>query len=380
MASPSAGSSRKGAPLPHNAAGAAVDTTQLEKLCEKALAAEKCCRYVLASAFFRRAAEEALRLHGDTFICTYLTLQRADCLVNQAQLEGVRLSNETTALCAEAWALVSGCLPLLVRRGAALRVEAWALASSCLPLIARRIDANTMLPGRGTAVELEFYKRFEVTRRATFDLPPLSTHNQQLFGLSFGYATVVFAAHLMLLLLPLHQTFEAQSFVLRVVDCMLPAARSLPNATLPSEISFAATVQRALSNTWYNATFIASLRTKWTAAAMIQMRRERRLLDASETVQNVLKGDKTRWRADVAQHGFKHCALPACDKREASVQQYTGRSTSRCAAQPRPRSRLRMTQARARALHEAPGKVSVHRRRVVVDLLFCVESLVPFIV
>ena len=55
---------------------------------------------------------------------------------------------------------------------------------------------------------------------------------------------------------------------------------------------------------------------------MVQMRRERHLLDASEEVEKNMEAGKTRRRADVAQHGLKHCALPSCDKREASVQQY----------------------------------------------------------
>ena len=40
----------------------------------------------------------------------------------------------------------------------ALRAEAWALLSSSLPFIVRRMDDNTVLPGRGTAVELAFFK------------------------------------------------------------------------------------------------------------------------------------------------------------------------------------------------------------------------------
>ena len=55
---------------------------------------------------------------------------------------------------------------------------------------------------------------------------------------------------------------------------------------------------------------------------MVQMRRKRHSLNALEKVEKVLEDDQTRWRADVEQHGLKHCALPSCDKIEASVQQY----------------------------------------------------------
>ena len=120
-----------------------------------------------------------------------------------------------------------------------------------------------------------------------------------------------------------HNT-EAEAFVLRVVDCMLPSCRSLPEITLGQEEVFAATIQEALSGAFpaFDATFIASLRTKWSAAAMVQMRRERSLLDVLEKAKKVVEKDEASWRADVAEHGLKQCALPSCDKQEASVQQY----------------------------------------------------------
>ena len=228
MASPSAGLSRNAGARPPPAAGAPpsalldgrlLETTQLDKFVEKALTAGKIGRYALTAAFYRRAVDEALRLHWDTFVCTFLTLRRAACLVSQSCLEGGSREEE-----------------------AALEDEAWALASSCLPLIVRRMDANTMLPGRGTAVELTFFKRYETTRRAIMDLPTLSTRHLQLAGLSLGYVTAVYAANLLSNLLPSRNNIEAQAFVLRVVDCMLPAARSLTEYTFPDEFFFATLV------------------------------------------------------------------------------------------------------------------------------------------
>ena len=105
---------------------------------------------------------------------------------------------------------------------------------------------------------------------------------------------------------------------------MLPATRSLAKFVLGEEVAFASKIQQVLSGAFptYDATVVASLHTKWMDAAMVQMRRERHLLDASEKVENWIKDDETRWRADVTQHGLKRCALPSCDKKEASVQQY----------------------------------------------------------
>ena len=120
-----------------------------------------------------------------------------------------------------------------------------------------------MLPGRGTAVELAFIKRFTATKCATFDAPPLSTRNLQLVGLSLGYATAVKVAEQVLFSLCSRRNVEAEAFVLRVVDCMLPASRSLANITLGEEVHFASTVEQALSGAFltYDAAFIASLRT-----------------------------------------------------------------------------------------------------------------------
>ena len=191
---------------------------------------------------------------------TQLTLRRASSLHSQSCLEGVTPAERV-----------------------ALRAEAWGLVSSCLPLIVRRMDANTRLPGRGTAVETAFFNRFEATRYATYNTLPVPTRELQLAGLSLGYASAIDAAELLLgLVFCSRHDDKAQAFVLRVVDYMLPAARSLSEITLPAEIFFASTVEYALSGavSLYDATLIASLRAKWKDTAMVQTRRERDLLDA----------------------------------------------------------------------------------------------------
>ena len=231
-------------------------------------------------------------------MCTYLTLERASSLGLQAHLEGVTDDDMV-----------------------ALRHEACALASGCLPLIVRRKDDNTMLPGRGTAVELAFFKRFTVTKNTAFGQPPLLSRHLQLVGLSLGFSSALLAATQLLALLDMHHDVEA--FVLRVVDFMLPAARSLTGYTLGDELRFADAIQQTLSGSFASdATFVASILSKWTSAEMVQMRRERGLLNASEEMDENFQDSTARWRADVAEHGLKHCALPSCDKREASVQQY----------------------------------------------------------
>ena len=292
-------------------AGAPADTTQLDRLCEKALSAGLLGRDALAASLYRRAADEALQLYGKTFVCTFLTLFCAHMLTTEARRVGVARAQ--------------------------MEAEAWSLITGALPLISKRMDDNTMLPGRGMAVELGFCKKFAATKHAVVELPQLSAANLQLQGLSSGYATACSAACLLLeciVTVPelkadprLAQAYEA--FILRVVDNMQPAARSLHNCyTLAEELSLARRVDEVLarSGSFHATSFLASLRSKW--AAMEKMRRVRLLLHRLDEGKELNKELNAVRLADVTAHGFKKCALPLCDEREVSVLQF--RSCSAC--------------------------------------------------
>ena len=346
MASPSAGSARKAVAPPPVAArplaglggyeldggglgggleggrgiGAPVDsgaTVDITQLCEKALTAAKKGRHALATASYGRAAAEALRLHGETFVCTFLTLRQSQQLHFQSDLEGVTADDAVV-----------------------LRAEAWALLSSSMPLLVCRMDDNiTMLPGRGTALELAFNKRRLQLTDIIFCSRPDTARELQLKGLSLGYATALEAASQALRCivqfpgLSAHdEVHEVQAFILRVVDNMQPAARSLADCKLAGEVSIASYIQQALTDDFAgDPKFLASLHTKWTAAAIVQMRRARGLLDATDFSTRALELSKAEQRADVVKYGLKECALLSCGKLEASVRQHKRCSACRSA-------------------------------------------------
>ena len=154
-----------------------------------------------------------------------------------------------------------------------------------------------------------------------------------------GYATAVTFAALVLDCiasmpwLNADEVQKAQAVVLRVVDSMQPAARSLGVYTLPEEEHFAAYLREVVRRGAYPAmdpAFITSLRTRWTDASMKRMFRARNLLDTKEgdeMAKELLEVEKAEQRADIAKYGLKECALPSCGKREVSVGQH-----KRCSA------------------------------------------------
>ena len=183
------------------ASAAPVDSTHLDRLCDRALSAGVSGRFALTAAFWRHAADEALRLHGETLVCTFLTLQGCVALLCQTQLEGVSREEKE-----------------------ALRAEVWALTSSSLPLIVRRMDDGTMLPGRCTALEYAFFKKSLMLKSSALREPPLSARQLHLVGLCFGYASGLAAANALLDFVRTRHEADAEAFVLRVLDCMLLAS------------------------------------------------------------------------------------------------------------------------------------------------------------
>ena len=70
-------------------------------------------------------------------------------------------------------------------------------------------------------------------------------------------------------------------------------------------------------------TFIDALHERWMAPALVKMRAERAfVVDPAAELDAASERVNADRRADIAAHGVKTCALPSCDKQEATVQQY----------------------------------------------------------
>ena len=186
-----------------------VDTDELHRLVNKALSAGYSGRHALAASYFERAAALATQIHGDTLLAAHLKLQQASKLDMQANAHGVPADEAT-----------------------------WELAKGVVPLLLRRIEANTLLPGRCTKEEVEYYRRYDDALCTRFQGPAISADEVTRLSFTVGLATALDAAFLMLSRLTQATALEAEplsaaergageAFVSHAVDLILPASRSL---------------------------------------------------------------------------------------------------------------------------------------------------------
>ena len=162
-------------------------------------------RYAFEVSLWKRAAAAAAALHGeDTLVSVFCALEQAASLCNQAGAEASPVDS------------------------AALRAESWALTSGVLPLVSTRMDNNTLLPGRCTKEEVEFFKRFTLVKLAANLAPPLPARGMQLNGFGVGYAVLLSAACRVLCQFGLgpRPPPAALAFVLRTMDIVRPARRA----------------------------------------------------------------------------------------------------------------------------------------------------------
>ena len=178
----------------------------LDRLVERALVAVMSGRSAFAASMWKRAAAAAIVLYGDdTLVAARCTLHQAISLCSQAGLEASPVDF------------------------AALHAEAWELVSSVLPLVSRRMDDDTLLPGRCTKDEVEFFKRLTLAKHAAENSPRPSARRLQLIGFGVGYTVALYAAYRVLYhsVLGPRPPPPIYAFVLRAVDMV----RSVQHAT-----------------------------------------------------------------------------------------------------------------------------------------------------
>ena len=269
-------------------------------------------RFFPASKQWAAAAQLSAPLYGeDSLVAAFAKLKQSVSLRAQAALRGV----EATA-------------------ASERRADAETLTLGVLPLLGRRMDTQTLLPGRCTAAERACYAVCVEATLHHSNARACTATQLRLFSTGVGYATACHAATNLLrcceeaTLSPPDEKL-AHAFVLRLVDCMLPAAASLGGLTLGEEIRLASRLCK-LFRTHRDEPFWATLHAKWTSSATAAMRHQRNLHDVSSLVRALRREASARQRADVAEVGLKRCGLHSCAKEEVAVREL--QSCSACRA------------------------------------------------
>lgn len=160
---------------------------------------------------------------------------------------------------------------------------------------------------------------------------PLQARELEMQGRCVGVSAAVEAATWVLDRLfadpPLGRANERASerFVLRVIAAVLPAAGRLGLSLHTEEARLTGVVKGVLDNNQHTGdSFINALRAAWNDPELVAMRNDHGFEDSEIVPQMKADSEKARakQRADAEAHGLKRCALPSCDKREATVLQY----------------------------------------------------------
>lgn len=320
------------------AAAAVANKALLDKLVDKAILAVYHERHAYGADLWRRATVLASELYGgESLTAVRLQLRQAASLNALARVEGQTQEEVVDH-----------------------RRSAWALVTSVVPILSQRMTDNRILPGRCSEDEEAFYRRHILVACRIRDRA-VDASTLDLYSKLVGYTAALDAAKQACMFLPTLRKLRAaiplavpqvraefqelltrvvlthevlalqglfpereqatQAFVLRVVDLMLPATAAVNLSAVGEEKGFTSILLNLFARPPFD-DFVTALLSKWTQPAMVAMRRAREMEDVLAESVEVLEGEQSRRRDDVAEHGLKICSLPSCDKEEATVQQF----------------------------------------------------------
>ena len=298
-------SSQHGAPPPPDQFAA------FYKLVDKRVIAGVLCRYARGAELSASAAVQAEALFGDdSLVLANLRVDESRSLTNLAMEEAGGAEREK-----------------IVRR-------AWAVLMSLSPLLLRRLGDNTLLPGTIRDEELDYSAYEQAALKKAKKEPVPSPAVLRTFASTLGYNTLLDAISIHLNLLwvpfwPAAQKKVAESFVLQGLD-VIPLTAGISVNLISGENLLVATVEQKLNPGRFEPAFHAAVLRKWRSDAVSSVLQARGVLQTgiSAFQQDISEFD-TRQRADIAKHGLRDCALPACSKKEKTVKEFAGCSGCR---------------------------------------------------
>ena len=299
----------------------------LYALVTKADAAFGKCRWARAADLFKRAALQASALYThDSLVTVKLQESQADFLQCQSKQPGVSVA-EQRALLDEAWALVREGTKVVSRRHASDTLGETKCWPDEVQYMTRR--ATSRIPG-GDAAQRARLLEVAASNASCYGLS-VSMHLAllclyRLHSRAFGIPPPPLAA-------PERGIADDQvQFVFLTLDSLATTrAVTLP---ISGEASLVALVQQLLASpAVMEPSFRATLEAWWTSPDVVAGLRMRGTLERGTAfVDNWTAEREAAQRADVAEHGLLVCALPGCDKVEATVREFQVCSACRAVA------------------------------------------------
>ena len=284
-------------------------------------------RWARAADLYKRAALQASVLYPhDSLVVVGLQNFQADSLGAQATQPGLSIAEQR-----------------------ALHEEAWAHIREGMEVVSRRHASDTLGETKCWPDEVQY-----MTRRATSRIPggdaaqrarllEVAASNASCYGLSVSMHLALlclYRLHSRAFGIPLPPLAAPERGIaddqVQFVFLTLDSLATTRAVTLPisGEASLVALVQQLLASpAVMEPSFRATLEAWWTSPDVVAGLRMRGTLERGTAfVDNWTAEREAAQRADVAEHGLLVCALPGCDKVEATVREFQVCSACRAVA------------------------------------------------
>ena len=216
----------------------------------------------------------------------------------------------------------------------ALFKRSWGVLLSLIPLLLRRLEANTLLPGTITEVEMDFEIHMKAAMMKAMNEPVPPPAVLRAWASTMGYNTLLSAMLMSLEVLqlplwPATQRRSVESFVLQGLD-VIPRTAGIPASLITGEDDLVAFIETKVSPQHHGPAFCSAVLRKWRSDAVSNVLRARGVLQTGIAKRDQTKAEfDARQRADIAKHGLRDCALPSCAKTEKTVKEFAGCSGCR---------------------------------------------------
>ena len=225
---------------------------------------------------------------------------------------------------------------LFIDEQRALHEQAWPLVRQGMEVVSRRHASDTLGFKKCRPDEVQY-----ATHRLTSSIPvgvdaahrarclAFAATNAFCFGVSVAMSLARLSLYRLhsgafsILLPPLAapERVLAERFIFMILDYL--ASMHALTSPIAGEVELVYVVQQVLTSAEMEPSFRVALEARWTSPDVVAGVRKRGTDEQRTALVNRLNAEsEAAQRADVVEHGLLVCALPGCDKQEATVREF----------------------------------------------------------